>query len=232
MRKLNKLLDRIWQTRGTLVLYKLWLFNKENCNLYEHIESRHCPISGYTRVVCTKSCTTNYVMRNHNVYYHQTSKIIVHGVFVSSRCGSRMGYGHALIVTIHQGTILMYMSILRASMYLILATFACFTIRFVQSEKHWDVISRNHKNTNMFLLKVVEYALYVTKHQRKNQRFMNILSQSMWKVRVTYVQNVVQSVSLGRHWYAILEGIIQNPKLDQTAVTVTYVEKLLTTLKG
>ena len=91
---------------------------------------------------------------------------------------------------------------------------------------------RNHKNTNMFLLKVVEYALYVTKHQRKIQRFMNILSQSMWKVRVTYVQNVVQSVSLGRHWYAILEDTIQNPKLDQTAVTVIYVEKLLTTLKG
>jgi len=48
---------------------------KKSSNLYEHIESRHCPTSGYTCVVCAKFCPTRNAMRNHNVRYHQTSKV-------------------------------------------------------------------------------------------------------------------------------------------------------------
>ena len=48
---------------------------KKSSNLYEHIESRHCLTSGYTCDICAKFCPTRNAMRNHNVRYHQTSKI-------------------------------------------------------------------------------------------------------------------------------------------------------------
>jgi len=48
---------------------------KKSSNLYEHIESRHCPTAGYTCGVCAKFCPTRNAMRNHNVRYHQTSKV-------------------------------------------------------------------------------------------------------------------------------------------------------------
>jgi len=125
---------------------------KKSSNLYEHIESRHCPTSGYTCVVCAKFCPTRNAMRNHNVRYHQTSKVWMlldftfYIFFHSPWCPCKLknveaGWEHALTVIIHPRTILMYMSILRASMYLVLATFVCFAIKFVQPEKHWDVTS-------------------------------------------------------------------------------------------
>jgi len=48
---------------------------KKSSNLYEHIESRHCPTAGYTCGICAKFCPTRNAMRNHNVRYHQTSKV-------------------------------------------------------------------------------------------------------------------------------------------------------------
>jgi len=48
---------------------------KKSSNLYEHIESRHCTSAGYTCEICAKFCPTRNAMRNHNVRYHQTSKM-------------------------------------------------------------------------------------------------------------------------------------------------------------
>ena len=48
---------------------------KKSSNPYEHIESRHCSTSGYTCDICAKFCPTRNAMRNHNVRYHQTSKV-------------------------------------------------------------------------------------------------------------------------------------------------------------
>merc|ERR1712059_77293 len=36
---------------------------KKSSNLFEHIESRHCPSQGYTCAICNKFCPTRNAMR-------------------------------------------------------------------------------------------------------------------------------------------------------------------------
>ena len=64
---------------------------------------------------------------------------IVHDAFVNSKMWKQDGIWACTdcdYTSKNNSNVYEHISILRASMYLILATFACFTIRFVQSEKH------------------------------------------------------------------------------------------------